>query len=185
MKKMSSRLMVLAVAGTVFAAGFGASAVLAAYSGNSHAMHAGSAAVTNSECVGCHGQKALEVSLDPFTFTAHKRHLYSAFLRFQSMGDGCATCHPSTDVWEGSGAVIGKQVDPAFCVTCHGGFNASAHGDADLAAINPRGCTTCHTAPAALHADVDYVNKMYTRGRAYCTKCHGGLDFYAVEETRN
>lgn len=189
MRKMSSRLLVLAIAGTVFAAGFGTSAVIAAYSGNDYAAHLDSGAITNAECIGCHGQKALETTLDPFTFSAHKRHLYSAFLRFQVMGDGCATCHESTDIEQGSGAVMGKQVDPAFCVTCHGKFAAGdstgPHGGLDLAAINPRGCTVagCHTDPLTIHASVDYVNKFYTRSRTYCTKCHGGLDFYQVEET--
>jgi len=184
MRKTSSRLLVLAIAGTVLMAGFGTSAVLAAYSGNDYAAHANSGAITNAECIGCHGQKALEQTLDPFTFSAHKRHLYSAFLRFQSEADGCGTCHESTDLWEGSGAVMGKQVDPAFCVTCHGKFTTTGHG-ADLAAINPRGCTVagCHTDPLTIHASVDYVNKFYTRSRTYCTKCHGGLDFYQVEET--
>ncbi len=83
---MSKRLTVLAIACAVFAAGFGASAVLATYTGGDYGAHKDPTDITNAECIGCHGQKALQRSLDPFTFSAHKRHLYSAFLRFQMIG---------------------------------------------------------------------------------------------------
>jgi hypothetical protein len=185
MKKLSSRLLAVALMGTVFAAGLGTTAVFAAYSGNDTTAHVNSATITNAECIACHGQKANESSLDPLTFSAHKKHLKSAFVRFASMTDGCGTCHASTDIEQGSGASVNKQVDAAFCVTCHGTFAASSatHGGVDLAATSPRGCTVCHTDPAVIHAAVPYVNKFYCLSRTYCTKCHGGLDFYAVEET--
>jgi len=186
MSKLSSRLLVMAIAGTVFVAGFGASAVIAGFAGvNEHAAHLSPAAVTNAQCIGCHGQMALERSLDPQTFTAHKRHLYSAFLTFQTSPSGCVSCHQSTDTWDGDGATLGKQVDTDSCLACHGQFTATRHGGVDLALTDPRGCTVsgCHSNPQAIHATVQNVNRFFTRGRAYCTKCHGGLDFYAAEET--
>jgi len=184
-KKMSRRLLVLAVAGSVFMTGFGAAAVIAASGGNQTALHQASGTIPNTQCIACHGQQRLSRSLDPNTPTAHARHLFTAFLLYQNMERGCATCHVSTDVRDGSGAVMGRQVDPASCLRCHGTFTTTSHAGLDQAALNPRGCTAagCHSNPAAIHAGVEDVNKFFTRGRAFCTKCHGGLDFYAVEET--
>lgn len=189
--KLSTRILAVAIATTIVAAGFGVSTVWAAYTaGNDIASHQASGDITNAECIACHGQKALERSLETATFTAHKRHLYSAYLRFQSMGDGCASCHASTDIEQGSGASVNKQVDAAVCASCHGAFPAAAHGGNNWAAVNPRGCTAsaCHAAggsgdPAAAHADAGYVNTFFAASRTYCTKCHGGLKFYAAEET--
>jgi mono/diheme cytochrome c family protein len=186
----SKRLLAVAIAATVFAAGFGAAVVYAAYTGNDIAAHKASSTITNAECIGCHGQKANEASLDPLTFSAHKRHLKSAYLRFQTMGDGCAACHASTDIEQGSGATVNKQVSAAVCASCHGVFRASAHGGKDWVKTDPRSCTKagCHNAggsndPAAAHAAAGYVNTFFARSRAYCAKCHGGLAFYAGEET--
>lgn len=189
--KLSKRILAVALATSIVSAGFGASTVWAAYTaGNDTASHLASSAITNAECVTCHGNKALEKSLDTATFTGHKRHLYSAYLRFQSMGAGCAQCHVSTDIDQGSGASVNKQVDVELCRSCHGAFPASVHGGVDWAKLNPRGCAAdaCHKAgsagdPAAAHAAVGYVNTYFASSRTYCTKCHGGLKFYAVEET--
>lgn len=187
--KLSRRILAVAIATTVLAAGFGASTVWAAYTGNDTAAHKASASITNAECVACHGQKAFERSLDVNVYTAHKRHLYSAYLRFQSMGNGCAKCHVSTDIEQGSGASVNKQVDAALCASCHGKFPTTAHGT-DWATRDPRGCTAdaCHKAgsagdPAAAHAAAGYVNTFFASSRTYCTKCHGGLKFFAAEET--
>jgi len=187
MNRMSKRLMVLAMACAVFVAGFGASAVLATYTGGDYGAHKYPAGITNTECMSCHGQKALERSLDPqSTMMAHRRHLYSAFMRFMMIDDGCVTCHQETELFEGSGAALRRQVDTAFCVSCHGIFRESTVGlhTENFAETEPRRCTRCHTgAPTgATHAGVDYVNQYYTRSRAFCTKCHGGLVFYPVEE---
>ncbi|RJQ53660.1 MAG: hypothetical protein C4521_07265 [Actinobacteria bacterium] len=190
MRKLSSRILAIAVAGTVFAAGFGASVVMAAYTGNDTAAHLNSAAITNAECVGCHGQKANEASLDPVTYSAHKKHLKSAYLRFMTMSTGCGACHTSTDIDQGSGGSVNKQVDAAVCLSCHGGFPTSLHGGNNYAAANPRGCRAsgCHVAgsahdPAAAHAAAGYVNTFFANSRTYCTKCHGNLKFYMMEET--
>lgn len=182
--------MAVAIAGTVFVAGFAVTAVFAVYNGNDIAAHTSSATITNAECVACHGQKAFEPSLDVNTYSAHKRHLYSAFLRFTSMGDGCARCHVATDIEQGSGATVNKQVDVKVCASCHGKFPVSAHG-VDYAVTSPRGCTgttSCHKAggandPAIAHVAAGYVNTYFAASRTYCTKCHGGLDFYNAEET--
>lgn len=191
--RLSKRIALLAVAGTVFAAGFGATTVLAAYTGNDTLAHQNSAAITNAECQTCHGVMANEATpLDPITFSAHKKHLKSAFLRFQVMGGGCAECHASTDIEQGSGATVNKQVDAAVCASCHGTFPKASvgHGGIDYALTAPRGCTIsgCHNAlgandPAAAHVAAGYVNTFFASSRTYCTKCHGGLDFYATAET--
>jgi len=186
MSKMSSRLLVLAVAGTVFVSGFGTAAVIAGVASvNQQAAHQNPGAATNAQCIACHGQMALQPTLDPQTFSAHQRHLFSAFLTYQTSPTGCVSCHVSTDTWEGDGAMVGRQVNPDYCLTCHGQFTASRHGNLDFALTDPRGCTVsgCHSNPQAIHAAVANVNPFFTRGRAYCTKCHGGLDFYAAEET--
>ena len=191
MKTISKRLMAIAIAGTVFSAGFAVTAVFAAYSGNDTAAHKSSATITNAECVACHGQKAYEPSLDVNTYSAHKRHLYSAFLRFTSMNDGCAQCHVATDIEQGSGATVNKQVDAQVCASCHGKFPVVKHGGTDYAATSPRGCTattSCHKGggskdPAIAHAAAGYVNTYFAASRTYCTKCHGGLDFYNIAET--
>ena len=190
MNRLSNRILAVAVAGTVFAAGFGATAVMAAYSGNDTAAHKASATITNAECVACHGQKAFEQSLDANTYTAHKRHLYSAYLRFTALPNGCGECHASTDLEQGSGATVNKQVDAAVCASCHGAFPASKHGGINYALTDSRSCTKagCHNAggaedPAAKHAAAGYVNTYFATSRTYCTKCHGGLDFFKSEET--
>ncbi len=186
MNKLSNKIALVAIATTLFVVGLGATAVFAAFdSGNYQQSHLDSNTITNAECIGCHGQKANQPSLDPFTFSAHKKHLKTAFLRFQVMDDGCGTCHVSTDIEQGSGATVNKQVDAAFCQTCHGQFPASLHGGENLAVTSPRGCTAsgCHTDPGAIHASVEYVNQFFVLSRTYCTKCHGGLPFFAAEET--
>jgi hypothetical protein len=119
--------------------------------------------------------------------------LDSALLRFGELADGCATCHESTDIEEGSGASVGKQVDAEVCADCHGAFPSSAH---DGIAIMPScsgwqchaaGCVDCHghgTAldPAAVHAAVGYVDVTAASDPAACPQCHGGLALYAVTE---
>ncbi|MHB1342223.1 MAG: hypothetical protein ACYCX5_10765 [Coriobacteriia bacterium] len=190
--KLSKRICLLAVAGTIFAAGFGATTVWAAYSGNDTAAHDASASITNTECQACHGVKANEASLDPLVFSAHKKHLKSAYLRFQVLTNGCGKCHVSTDIEQASGASVNKQVDAAVCASCHGTFPKASpsHLGVNLAVTAPRGCTVagCHIAggandPAAAHAAAGYVNMFFATSRTYCTKCHGGLAFYATPET--
>lgn len=190
MKNATKRLFALAVAGTVFAAGFGSAVVFGAYAGNDVQAHLNSGSITNAECIGCHGQKANEASLDPLTFSAHKRHLKSAYLRFQVATNGCATCHASTDIVQGSGATVNKQVHAGVCASCHGTFRKSAHGGINHLTADPRGCSVagCHAPggpndPAAAHAAAGYVNTLFAKSRTYCAKCHGGLAFYAAEET--
>ena len=100
MSKMSSRLLVLAVAGTVFVSGFGTAAVIAGVASvNQQAAHQNPGAATNAQCIACHGQMALQPTLDPQTFSAHQRHLFSAFLTYQTSPTGCVSCHVSTDTW--------------------------------------------------------------------------------------
>lgn len=190
MDRLSSRIMALAVAVGVIVAGFGAGVAVAAYTRNDTAAHKSSAAITNSECITCHGQKANETSLDPFTFSAHKKHLKSAFLRFLPATNGCGECHESTDLDQGSGGTVNKQVDVAFCRTCHGDFTKSKHSGTDYAATSPRGCliSGCHIVggaedPTAAHAAAGYVNTFFAASRTYCVKCHGKLKFYKLEET--
>ena len=196
------RMSFLLLAAAVFTGLFGVAALHAAGStydptaescshGTFVACHADSASITNTDCQSCHGVKANDRSLDPLTFSAHKRHLKSAFMRFQVMEYGCGTCHVSTDVLQGSGATVNRQVDAAVCISCHGAFTESADAHVgDLSLTSPRGCTVagCHNMgglndPAAKHAAAGYVNTFFATSRVYCTKCHGGLQFYVVEET--
>jgi hypothetical protein len=178
------------VATTVVTAGLGVAGVWAAYTDDLTGLHLTSDEMTNATCIGCHGQMADEATpLDPMTFSAHKVHLRSAHLCFQTMEYGCATCHECTDLWEGSGAAVNRQVDIALCVSCHGTFTVSKHGS-DFARLSPRGCSArgCHNKngphdPAARHAEVEYVNVSNTASRSYCIQCHGGIALFAVEET--
>ena len=99
-----------------------------------------------------------------------------------------------------------KQVDPDFCVSCHGGFRTEDDGQSpnkttlpihkvngqSLAKVDPRGCTRrCHkdaasggTAenPADEHRLVSYVNLRYASTSISCLKCHGGYQYYDVPE---
>lgn len=184
MSKLSNKIALVAVVATVIVVVLGATAVYAAFNSSNYTQsHMDSDAITNTECTACHGQMANEASLDPLTFSAHKKHLKSAFLRFQVMPNGCGTCHADTDIEQGSGATVNKQVDAALCASCHGVFPASLHGGENLAVTSPRGCTACHTDPGTDHAGVAYVNQFFVLSKTYCTKCHGGLPFYAAEET--
>lgn len=190
MRKLSNRILAVAAAGTLLAAGFGVSAVMAAYSGNDAAAHLSSSSITNAECIGCHGNRTFEQTLDTATFSAHKRHLYSAYLRFTSLPNGCGVCHVRTDIEQSSGATVNKQVASVFCASCHGVFPKTAHGGTDWAVLDPRSCTRagCHTAggandPAAAHAAAGYVNTFFASSRTYCIKCHGGIKLFVAEET--
>lgn len=148
-------------------------------------LHLDSGNITNTQCIGCHGDKADEVSLDPTIPSVHALHLSADTLAFADMQKGCGACHVSTDIRDGSGASLGKQVDPLLCLSCHGIFAKSSHGGTDWAATNPTGCSMCHSAgsaldPAGAHEATPYVNVSAEQG---CPSCHGGLALFAAEET--
>ncbi|MCZ7665206.1 MAG: S-layer homology domain-containing protein [Thermoleophilia bacterium] len=148
-------------------------------------LHLDSGSVANTQCIACHGDKANEVSLDPAIPSVHALHLNADVLAFAEMEKGCGVCHVSTDIREGSGGSIGTQVDPLFCLSCHGTFAKSRHGGSDWAATNPTGCSMCHGAgsaldPAGTHEATPYVNVPPGQG---CSSCHGGLALFAAEET--
>lgn len=193
MKQASRRFMVLAISCGLFAVAFGATAVYAAYSGNNVARHEGSHSITNAECGACHGDTLSEVSLDPAVETAHRVHLDSSLLRFDAMADGCATCHESTDIEQGSGASVNKQVDTEVCANCHGAFPSAAHDGITIMPscsgwqCHAAGCVDCHAPgtsfdPAVVHAAVGYIDVAASSDAASCPLCHGGLALYAVTD---
>jgi len=75
-------------------------------------LHADLSKLDMAQCVGCHGNKAEEQSLDPSIKTPHAIHI--------PMFNGCTMCHKSVDFSQGSAAALRKQVDPAICAGCHG-----------------------------------------------------------------
>lgn len=148
-------------------------------------LHLSSGGLTNATCIGCHGDVAQQPSTDPSVLSAHAVHLQSPLLAFGSMTKGCGVCHQSVDLSQSSGGSIGKQVDPAFCLTCHGTFTTSKHGGQNWATTNPDGCSMCHGPgsaldPSAAHAAVSYIQ---ASGNEDCAACHGGIALYAEEET--
>ncbi len=76
------------------------------------ALHDDLTDVATDQCIGCHGNKAEEGSLDPDIETAHAIHV--------PMLVECNFCHKSADLLEGSAASLRKQVDPQICFGCHG-----------------------------------------------------------------
>lgn len=76
------------------------------------ALHEDLTEVASDECIGCHGNKAEETSLDPDIETAHAIHI--------PMIEECNSCHKGADLLEGSAASLRKQVDPQICFGCHG-----------------------------------------------------------------
>lgn len=76
------------------------------------ALHDDLTEVASDECIGCHGNKAEETSLDPDIETVHVIHI--------PMLQECNFCHKSADLLEGSAASLRKQVDPQICFGCHG-----------------------------------------------------------------
>ena len=81
-------------------------------------------AKSNKECLACHasvtkaaaGNKACKPADKPCK-TFHRLHLESKL----GTPKKCADCHSTTDLRNGSGAAMRKQVDPEICAGCHSG----------------------------------------------------------------
>jgi hypothetical protein len=147
-----------------------------------------SAAVTNDECMGCHGEKGLTTPGPGKT----ERSLYTDIKTFQGSvhsGVACVQCHPVSEVPHP------EKIKSVGCVSCHGdvsksyrpsihaaGRNKNAscgdcHGHHDVQdpkRLTSAACSTCHDKPYAafrkgMHARVDKKGKE----AASCMECHG------------
>ena len=81
-------------------------------------------AKSNKECLACHADvtKASKANkackpADKACKTFHRVHLESKLATPKK----CADCHSTTDLRNGSGAAMRKQVDPEICAGCHNG----------------------------------------------------------------
>jgi hypothetical protein len=121
------RLTLLVGLATVTAAGYAAGVGTARK--NLVDLHANAGKLGNKECLDCHAGIPKEVSANkecakrtsPDTAKKcnkfHRVHLESKL----TTPKNCADCHQSTDLRNGSGAALRKQVDPQICAGCHSG----------------------------------------------------------------
>lgn len=87
-------------------------------------IHANTGNTGNNACLACHASvtkasmfnKACK-QFDKTCKTFHRVHLESKLATPKK----CADCHSSTDLRNGSGAALRKQVDPEICAGCHSG----------------------------------------------------------------
>jgi len=134
---------------------------------NLEALHAEAASVPAERCIECHGDKAVEESLDAQYPTAHRVHLTSSLLNV-----GCTDCHQRVDLLQGSAASLRKQVDVALCATCHSPFPDEMQPE-----WQDMDCTTCHQDWQEKMAGATLVNLDAITAQD-CLKCHGGAAWY-------
>lgn len=130
-------------------------------------LHLEASTLTTAQCIGCHGNKADEVSLDPTFPTAHRVHLTSTLLNVK-----CITCHQRVDLLQGSAASLRRQVDVELCATCHSPFPSVMQP-----AWRNLDCTTCHSNWRERMSEVTLVNLDAITAQD-CLKCHGGAAWY-------
>ena len=119
------RLTLLAGLAAVTVAGHAAGA--GAAQKNPIDVHANAEKRSNKECLVCHARILKEQSADQASAKQagsdrksrkyHPMHLKSKL----ATPKNCADCHQSTDLRNGSGAALRKQVDPQICAGCHSG----------------------------------------------------------------
>jgi hypothetical protein len=80
-------------------------------------LHRNASAMTNKECLKCHGKVLSEKTATKKVKTMHRLHLESKLATPKK----CSQCHHSVDLREGSSAALRKQVDPQICAGCHSG----------------------------------------------------------------
>ena len=90
-------------------------------------LHVNAGKRNNKECLACHAgvlrevsvskECAKDASLAKACTKYHRMHLQSKL----ATPKNCADCHQSTDLRNGSGAALRKQVDPQICAGCHRG----------------------------------------------------------------
>ncbi len=145
------------------------------------------AAVTNDECMGCHGEKGLTGPGPGKT----ERSLYTDLKTFQGSVHGgltCVQCHPIAEVPHP------EKVKTVACASCHpdafkayrpsihaagkkGASCNDCHGHHDVQdpkVLTSAACSTCHEKPYAafkkgVHAHPDKKGKE----AASCMECHG------------
>lgn len=134
---------------------------------------------------------------------------------------GCITCHPDTNTsnylrvggaaantpmsYEGDVSHVftatatndetqklRRNVNPAFCNTCHGQRNNTGHAGGNLV-----GCSTCHTdLNHSVDAGVDYINSYFAdtsidgdsniyQSDSRCLRCHGALSWFQTDEANS
>jgi nitrate/TMAO reductase-like tetraheme cytochrome c subunit len=132
--------------------------------------HLVSADATNRECLSCHQVVLTAKALDGKTKTPHEVHMTSMLLQFM-----CVDCHKSTDLREGSGAAVRRQVSPQFCARCHSPFSKKMTADMR----EQPACVECHedwkknkTKKGAREVAIENV------GNKDCIICHGGKSWY-------
>lgn len=77
-------------------------------------LHEHSGEIPDSYCITCHGDMTDDFTLDPDVVGIHTLHK-------DEINYACTTCHVSTDLIHGSGALLLKQVSSeAVCDKCHG-----------------------------------------------------------------
>ncbi|HEY6871654.1 MAG TPA: hypothetical protein VI298_02885 [Geobacteraceae bacterium] len=85
-------------------------------------LHKNAAAMTNKQCLKCHGNILSGKTANSKLKTMHRLHLESKL----GTPKRCAACHASVDLREGSAGALRKQVDPQVCAGCHDGKTKGA-----------------------------------------------------------
>jgi predicted CXXCH cytochrome family protein len=80
-------------------------------------LHKNAGAMSNKQCLKCHGKVLSEKSTNKKFKTMHRVHLESKL----GTPKKCTECHASVDLREGSAGALRKQVDPQICAGCHDG----------------------------------------------------------------
>ncbi len=102
---------------------------------------------------------------------------------------------------------LNREVRPGVCIECHGMFRTTKHKfdgvEYDYVALRTE-CTSCHNpdgpglrpedahgaAPLESSSSIDpftagvwWINQRYANTKSFCSRCHGGLAWFQVEET--
>lgn len=178
MKKDNSRFLVAGIL-VAIAIMLVVASISVAASTNYVDLHRKSGTLSDSVCIGCHGNKKYEKSLNSNYPTFHAVHLNSNLMLLN-----CKTCHVSTDIIEKSAASLRRQVsviekNDFGCVTCHSKFSDDMD---ELGVTISSRCANCHS---GYKHEKPYINQSNLNGEAKanggnCWKCHGGKSWYQV-----
>lgn len=158
---------------------------------NNVQTHLTSGTISQSECSACHQEVLERGGYDAHYLKRVRGRGLAFFDKGASNYDGCGKCHQATDLLAESAASLRKQVDPAFCLSCHGAFTASKHASVDYPAAScGLGVGNCHSPgslkdPAPAHQGRTYINQIIASASAFCLDCHGGRKLYSTSEETN